>query len=86
MLSFYATLPRLNGVKSSIKVHIINFFKNDSGQATTEYILVLAFAVVIATTLSRRLLDVMDRGILNLGGVLERDLKTGKAPLNVWSN
>ncbi len=62
------------------------FLKDESGQATTEYILVLAFAVVIATALSRRLLDVMDRGILNLGGVLERDLKTGKAPLNVWSN
>lgn len=77
---------------SKIRLHILfknNFKKlagDDRGQATVEYVLLLSFTVVFVTTLARALIGVMDKGILQFGGVLEKDLKTGRAPLNVWKN
>lgn len=62
------------------------FLKDDSGQATVEYILVLSVTVVIAAALSRKVLEVMDRGILRFGSQLEKDLKTGRMPIYVWRN
>jgi Flp pilus assembly pilin Flp len=59
---------------------------DESGQAVTEYVLILAAAVIGAASLARTLLGVLDQGILKLGGQLEKDLKTGRAPLNVWRN
>ncbi len=62
------------------------FREEDSGQATVEYILLLSFCVVLAVALTRGILGALDRGVLRLGGQLEKDLKSGRAPLGVWSN
>lgn len=67
--------------------NFVRRLRNDeSGQAVTEYILILSAAVIGAAALARTLLGVLDQGILRLGGQLEKDLKTGRAPLNVWRN
>jgi Flp pilus assembly pilin Flp len=63
-----------------------SFVRDESGQATVEYILILTLAAVGAGTMARSLLGVLDRGILKLGVQLENDLKTGRAPANVWDN
>lgn len=52
----------------------------------TEYILILAVSVVGASQLAKQILKAFDKGIVRLGAELERDLKTGRAPLNVWEN
>lgn len=62
------------------------FLSDDSGQGTLEYILILSASVVGAATLSRGIKKVLDEGILHLGSVLEKDLKTGRAGLRVWKN
>jgi hypothetical protein len=36
--------------------------------------------------MSQKILSVVDSGILSLGGQLEKDLKTGRAPLDIWKN
>lgn len=56
------------------------------GQATVEYILLLSLLTFGVITFSRGLTNVIDKGILVLGGQLEKDLKTGRAPLSVWQN
>lgn len=63
-----------------------NLVQDESGQAITEYILLLSVIVVGAAALTKSILGVLDKGILRLGGQLEKDLKTGRAPLNVWKN
>lgn len=60
--------------------------REEEGQAVVEYILLLSLCAMIAAGLARALVAVMDSGILMLGGQLEKDLKTGRAPLNVWQN
>jgi Flp pilus assembly pilin Flp len=60
--------------------------EEDSGQATVEYILLLAFCALTAVAMSKGILGALDRGVLRLGGQLERDLKSGRAPLGIWSN
>jgi len=62
------------------------FIQDESGQSTTEYILILSVCVIGASQLAKRLLSVLDKGILRLGSQLEEDLKTGRAPLHVWKN
>lgn len=57
-----------------------------SGQGTVEYILILAVVVIGSVALSRTILNALDKGILKLGGQLEKDLKSGRLPLRVWSN
>lgn len=59
---------------------------DEEGQAVTEYMLLLSVCVVGASTLGRRLLDVLDTGVARLGGQLEKDLKSGRSPLSVWKN
>jgi hypothetical protein len=61
-----------------------SFLTDQSGQATTEYIILLSVCVVVAGQLARTILAALDRGILRLGGQLEKDLKTGRAPLGIW--
>lgn len=63
-----------------------SFFLEEEGQTTVEYILVLSVAVVGAAAIARTLLGVIDQGLLVFGGQLEKDLKTGRAPVNVWIN
>jgi len=62
------------------------FLQNSSGQATTEYILMLTIAVIISLLLTRGILEAVDRSILVFGGNLEKQLKTGRAPVNVYIN
>ena len=62
------------------------FAREESGQAITEYVILLAFAVGTAIAFARGILGVIDKGILKLGGQLEKDLKTGRSPLSVWKN
>ena len=61
-------------------------FREDSGQATVEYILILSVTVVGAIAFGRAVIRALDSGVLTLGGQLEKDLKTGRAPLSVYSN
>jgi Flp pilus assembly pilin Flp len=72
----------VRGIRKTLSL----FLRDDSGQAFTEYLLLLSIAVVGAAALARAIMDVLDKGILKLGGQLEKDLKTGRAPLSVWKN
>ena len=62
------------------------FFRDDAGQATLEYILILSASVVGAAAISRSIISAVDRGILHLGAELEKDLRTGRLPVDVWKN
>jgi Flp pilus assembly pilin Flp len=59
--------------------------RDEGGQATVEYILILSAAIVGAGALSRKILQTIDKGVLRLGGQLEKDLKTGRAPVDIWN-
>lgn len=61
-------------------------WSDESGQAITEYVLILGAAVFGAVTLMRGLLGSLDRGILRVGASLEKDLKSGKMPVGFWKN
>jgi Flp pilus assembly pilin Flp len=62
------------------------FYRDEEGQAVIEYILLLSATVIGAGLLARGILNALDSGILKLGGALEKDLKTGRAPLSVYQN
>lgn len=72
--------------RNCLKNFIQNLLQDQSGQGLTEYVLLLSFCVIGASTLARGILKVIDQGILKLGGQLEKDLKTGRAPLSAWRN
>ncbi len=59
---------------------------DESGQGTVEYILILSVSVVGAGAVSRSIMEALDKGLLRFGAQLEKDLKTGRAPLNIWEN
>ncbi len=64
-----------------------NTDKNQSGQGIVEYLLILSFALFTSLLVLRGIRGASDRGILLLGGQLERDLKTGKTPVSLgWKN
>lgn len=63
-----------------------SFLCEDRGQAVIEYVLILSVATVGAAALARTIINVLDKGVLRIGGQLEKDLKTGRAPLGVWKN
>lgn len=60
--------------------------REEEGQGTVEYIVILSASVIGAAQLGRQIIKAMDTGILRLGGQLEQDLKTGRLPLSVWQN
>jgi Flp pilus assembly pilin Flp len=62
------------------------FVADEQGQAVLEYMLILMATVVGAGLMSRKILETIDKGILKLGGQLEKDLKTGRLPLEIWRN
>jgi hypothetical protein len=64
----------------------LDLLRDENGQGTVEYLVILSACVVGATQLAKRILAAMDSGIVILGAQLEQDLKTGRAPLSVWSN
>ncbi len=58
----------------------------NAGQATVEYILLLSFVVVACVGMTRAILGGLEKGVLRVGGGLEKQLKTGRAPGGIWSN
>lgn len=68
------------------KNFLVRFLREEDGQATIEYILVLSATLVASGMLARGILNALDSGVLKLGGQLEKDLKTGRAPLSVYQN
>ena len=60
------------------------FLYHEEGQAITEYILILAVGALGAATFVRGLFGILDRGIYSFGGQLEKDLRTGRMPLDFW--
>lgn len=75
----------MNGVVFPIiQRHALSLLRDEGGQATVEYVLILSACVIAASQLGRRILDAIDSGIRFMGGQLEKDLKTGRAPLLVY--
>jgi hypothetical protein len=58
----------------------------ESGQAVTEYVLLLLFTLGVTIGLTRSILGAIDTGILRLGGQLQKDLKSGRSPNGTWKN
>ena len=48
--------------------------------------MLISACVVGSVALSKQILKGFDKGILRIGAVLEQDLKTGRAPLDLWEN
>jgi Flp pilus assembly pilin Flp len=76
----------LKKLQSRLAVCARDFLRDEEGQATIEYILLLSITVIGAGLISRTVLNSIDRGLLKLGSQLEKDLKTGRAKVNVWRN
>lgn len=62
-----------------------SFLRDEKGQTTVEYILILSVVVVGSIALVKTMMGAMDRGVLRLGATLEKDLKTGRMPVDAWS-
>jgi Flp pilus assembly pilin Flp len=60
--------------------------RDESGQAITEYVLLLALIMTGLIAISRGLLATLNTVTLAIGGELEKDLKTGRVPLSAWKN
>lgn len=56
-----------------------------SGQAVTEYILLLAFIAATSLVLMKGILKSLDTGTVIFGAQLERDMKTGRMPSGDWT-
>ena len=69
-----------------VKNFLVKFYRDEGGQAVIEYVLVLSATLVAAGFLARGILSALDSGVLKLGGQLEKDLKTGRAPISVYQN
>lgn len=61
-------------------------WREDAGQAITEYILLLSFVTVGSVAIARAILAILDQITMQFGGQLEQDIKTGRAPVNVFRN
>lgn len=73
-------------IRSLLSQFMRAFLDDEGGQGVIEYILLLSVTVVGAGLLARGILKALDGGVLKLGGQLEKDLKTGRAPLSVYQN
>ena len=76
----------LKGVGHSSLRWLHRFLSEEDGQATVEYILLLSVTLGFVITFVKQITSLVDKGVLKLGGQLEKDLKTGRATVNVWSN
>jgi Flp pilus assembly pilin Flp len=61
-------------------------FRDESGQGTVEYILILSVSVLAASQIAKRILGAFDQVVLVIGAQLERDLKTGRIGPSAWQN
>jgi len=69
---------------ASIRKFARTLYGDEKGQTTVEYILILTVTIVAVMALVRMIMRLTDRGVLKLGSQLEKDLKTGRLPVNVW--
>jgi hypothetical protein len=58
----------------------------EEGQAIVEYILLLSVIFVVAASFSRNAIRSLDASITTFNGQLERDLRTGRAGVDIWEN
>ena len=56
------------------------------GQATLEYILILAIVAAITVGVASVIRETLDGGILRFGGRLEQNMKTGRTSIDIWTN
>lgn len=73
-----------NAFVSRTRSLISALIRDERGQTTVEYILILIIATGGAIGLVRLLIRSLDKGVLRLGSVLEMDLKTGRMPVGDW--
>jgi hypothetical protein len=62
------------------------FACNDSGQAITEYVLIMTIALGGTIAITKLVFKALDQFTVFFGGQLEKDLKAGRAQTNVWGN
>ncbi len=74
----------IKGMRDSTR--FFAFLRDEGGQATVEYILLLSAVVAVAGGLSRAMLKAVDNGILFFGANLEKNLKTGRVDAYIWGN
>lgn len=77
----------LHVAKSTIdraKPALVRWAKDDSGQGTVEYLLLLSVVVVIATLFARSFLGVLDRSLRVLAEGLTDNLKSGRIDRGAW--
>lgn len=60
--------------------------REEAGQAITEYILLLSLVTAISVAVAQAILSILDQITMQFGGQLEQDLKSGRAPVNVFRN
>lgn len=77
---------RVRALLERPRVEFVRLVSDEGGQSVLEYILILSATVIGAGLMSQKILQAIDSGILSLGGQLEKDLKTGRAPLDIWKN
>jgi hypothetical protein len=65
---------------------LVELWRGEEGQGITEYLLILSFSVATSVLFARLMKAAIDRGVLLLGGELEKDLKTGRTRLGAWKN
>ena len=59
--------------------------RNESGQAITEYVLLLAIVLGMLSLFISKLTGSFDVATVGLGGKMEKQLRTGKAPASIWT-
>jgi hypothetical protein len=59
--------------------------KNQSGQAIIEYIILLTFTVGIVVAFMSKSTSLFDKATVAVGGKMEKQLRTGKAPASIWT-
>jgi Flp pilus assembly pilin Flp len=63
------------------------FVRDESGQAITEYVLIMSLALGGAIAISKGLMSMLDKFTLAFGAQLEKDLKSGRAVSSaIWTN
>lgn len=77
----------MNKVRNK-KIKTKSIKKKQSGQALTEYTVLLVVATMIALALTNSFIRITRTGMSVFAAVLERDLRTGNFPeaVSLWQN
>ena len=59
--------------------------KQESGQALTEYILLLSIILVSMSYFLKAISKTIDEMTARQGGMIERQIRTGSAPASLWN-